>query len=135
MNRAGALDRLAGARTGHLATVTADGTPHIVVVTFAVVADSVVTAVDHKPKTTNWLKRVANIEHNGRASFLVDYYSEDWNSLWWVRVDGSASILTSGGHFDDALDALVARYDQYNARRPEGPVIAIGLDRVTGWQA
>ncbi|MGQ4517158.1 TIGR03668 family PPOX class F420-dependent oxidoreductase [Streptomyces sp. DW26H14] len=32
-----------------------------------------------------------------------------------------------------ALDLLAAKYPQYAARRPEGPVIVIDVGRVTGW--
>ncbi len=44
-----------------LATVGEDGRPHLVPVTFAVHRGSVYTAVDHKPKSTRDLRRLANI--------------------------------------------------------------------------
>src|SRR5262249_12517357 len=47
--------RFAAARVARLATVAADGRPHLVPVTFAVRGDVLVTAVDHKPKRTTRL--------------------------------------------------------------------------------
>jgi PPOX class probable F420-dependent enzyme len=104
-----------------------------VVVTFALVGENVVTAIDHKPKRTLDLQRLANIEANRMVSFLVDHYDPDWQGLWWVRVDGAASIHRSGEIWDRAVEALAAKYFQYAERPPEGPVIAISQDRVTGW--
>lgn len=133
MDRAEALVRLAQARTGHLGTVRPDGRPHVVVVTFAVVAGNVVTAIDHKPKRTERLQRLVNIEANRWVSLLVDNYDEDWGRLWWVRLDGPASIHEHGELWATAIDALVTKYPQYQERRPLGPVIAISQDRVTWW--
>lgn len=59
-----ALRRFAGARIARLATVTAEGLPHVVPVVFAVDGDIVYTAVDGKPKSTTRLRRLANIERN-----------------------------------------------------------------------
>jgi PPOX class probable F420-dependent enzyme len=135
MDRAEALFRLARARSGHLATVRPDGLPHVVVVTFAVVDGNVVTAVDHKPKRTERLQRLVNVEANGWASLLVDRYEEDWDRLWWVRLDGPASIHHQGQLWAAAVDALTAKYPQYRESPPRGPVIVISPDRVTGWES
>jgi len=133
VERTEALERLATARSGHLATVRPDGRPHVVVVTFAVVGDTVVTAIDHKPKTTERLQRLVNIEANPAASFLVDHYDDDWDRLWWVRVDGTATIHQKDERWVTATDALAARYPPYRDRPPEGPVIAISPEHVIGW--
>ena len=133
VERTEALARLATARSGHLATVRPDGRPHMVVVTFAVVGDTVVTAIDHKPKTTERLQRLVNIEANPAVSFLVDHYDDDWARLWWVRVDGTAIIHQEGETWVTATDALAAKYAPYRDRPPEGPVIAISSDHVISW--
>lgn len=135
MDRAEALIRLGQARSGHLATVRPDGRPHVVVVTFAVVDGKVVTAVDHKPKRTERLQRLVNVEANGWASLLVDRYEDDWDRLWWVRLDGPASIHRQGEMWSAAVDALAAKYPQYREQPPRGPVIVISPDRVTGWES
>lgn len=135
MDRAEALIRLGQAGSGHLATVRPDGRPHVVVVTFAVVDGKVVTAVDHKPKRTERLQRLVNVEANGWASLLVDRYEDDWDRLWWVRLDGPASIHRQGEMWSAAVDALAAKYPQYREQPPRGPVIVISPDRVTGWES
>lgn len=77
--------RFAQSPVARLATSTPDGTPHLVPVVFALGArrpaeatgaDVIYTAVDAKRKTTQRLRRLANLEHNPRASVLVDSYAD-----------------------------------------------------------
>jgi PPOX class probable F420-dependent enzyme len=126
---------LAEARVGRLATVRPDGRPHVVACCFALVGDRVWTAVDAKPKATTRLQRLANIRANPWASLLVDHYEEDWGALWWVRVDGPAAVVVADDEYDAALAALVGKYAQYAGAPPEGPVIALVAERVSGWAA
>jgi PPOX class probable F420-dependent enzyme len=121
--------RLARARIGRLATVTATGRPHIVPVCFVLAGGRIFTAVDAKPKVTEELARLENVRATGRASLLVDHYEEDWSELWWVRVDGIATVIES----EDAIDALAGKYEQYRTARPAGPVIAIAPERWRSW--
>jgi PPOX class probable F420-dependent enzyme len=124
-----AEERLAHARVGRLATVTAAGRPHVVPVCFVLEGGRIYTAVDAKPKTTQALRRLENVRASGRASLLVDHYEEDWSELWWVRVDGVAEVIDS----EAAIDALAAKYEQYRTARPAGPVIAIVPERWSSW--
>lgn len=128
-----ARKRLTSARVATLATIGHDGTPHVVPITFAVEGDLIFTAVDHKPKSTSKLQRLRNIAENPRVAVLANYYSDDWRELWWVRVDGRASVIATGEDIRHPIDALVERYDQYRVRRPDGPVILIRVNRWTGW--
>ncbi|MFF4617495.1 TIGR03668 family PPOX class F420-dependent oxidoreductase [Nonomuraea jabiensis] len=125
--------RFRGERVARLATASGDGTPHLVPVTFAVVADRVVTAVDHKPKTTTALRRMRNIRENPRVSLLADHYEDDWARLWWARADGLATVVEEGPERESALDALAAKYGQYREHRPAGPVILVDVTRWSGW--
>ena len=126
-----AEQRVAQARVGRLATVTADGHPHVVPVCFAFHEGRIYTAVDAKPKTTRTLARLENVRATGRAALLVDHYEEDWERLWWVRVDGAAAVVESA----PAIAAIAAKYDQYRAQRPDGPLIAITPERWRSWAA
>jgi PPOX class probable F420-dependent enzyme len=126
-----AEERLSAARVGRLATVTPIGRPHIVPVCFALHEGRLYTAVDAKPKATSALARLENVRATGRASLLVDHYEEDWTNLWWVRVDGVAEVVRS----DRGLDALAAKYEQYRAVPPEGPLIAITPEQWRSWVA
>jgi PPOX class probable F420-dependent enzyme len=124
-------ERFAAAPVARLGTAAPDGVPHLVAIVFAVVDDVVYTAVDGKPKSTQRLRRLANIESNPRVSVLVDHYDDDWQQLWWVRADGVAAI-----HYEDtaaAYTALRAKYPQYQSVPLDGPVIAIDVHRWSSW--
>ncbi|GAA1797168.1 TIGR03668 family PPOX class F420-dependent oxidoreductase [Actinomadura chokoriensis] len=118
-----------------LATVGEDGRPHLVPVTFAVHRGSVYTAVDHKPKSTRDLRRLANVRANPRVALLADHYEDDWSRLWWVRVDGRAQVVEEASRMAGPVRLLADRYAQYRDRPPEGPVMAITIDSWTGWSA
>ena len=105
-------------------------------IVFASDGDTLITAVDHKPKRTTALRRLANIAENPHVAVLADHYTDDWNHLWWVRADGFARLLIpETQEFIEALDKLVERYVQYQQRRPAGPVIKIEVHRWSGWSA
>jgi PPOX class probable F420-dependent enzyme len=123
------------ARVGRLATVRADGSPHLVVVTFALHGDTVVTSVDGKPKRSQNLQRVRNIEERPAASLLVDHYEEDWSELWWVRLDGEAHILRDEPRRTEALAPLAAKYAPYREVLPTGPVIVLTVRSTASWSA
>jgi PPOX class probable F420-dependent enzyme len=116
-----------------LATVSEDGKPHIVPMVFALDGDTLYFAVDAKPKTTTNLQRLKNIAANPSVAVLADHYEDDWNRLWWVRVDGTARVVTDSEQVRRAIDLLANRYAQYRENRPDGPVVAIHIDRLTGW--
>ena len=135
MTEARYLDRLSAARSARLATANADGTPHLVPIVFAYDDGHIYSAIDQKPKSTVNLKRLRNIRENPHVSVLVDHYSDDWDQLWWVRADGTARVLEAGASHERAIDLLVEKYDQYQDRRPKGPVVDVEVDRVLGWAA
>jgi PPOX class probable F420-dependent enzyme len=137
VNSADACARFATARVARLATVGGDGRPHVVPVVFAVEADTVYSAVDDaKPKATLRLRRLANIAANPAVALLADHYEDDWTALWWVRADGTARVLEPGEpEAARACRLLGARYDQYRDAPPPGRVIAVDVERWTGWSA
>ena len=134
MNTPDARERLSAARVARLATVGADGRPHVVPITFAVISpDTIAFAVDHKPKRTIALRRLANIAANPQVAVLADHYDDDWSARWWVRADGVATIHDATRPEWSA--ALAARYPQYADRPPSGPAVAIEVTRWSGWSA
>jgi PPOX class probable F420-dependent enzyme len=124
---------ISAARVARLATTGVDGTAHVVPITFALEGETLYFAVDSKPKRTTDLKRLRNIAANPGVSVLFDHYEEDWSKLWWVRVDGAARVLDDGPEADRAIDILVDRYEQYRLARPGGPVVAVAIERMSGW--
>lgn len=127
--------RLAMSPVARLATVRADGDPHVVPVCFAVDDDRIVSVVDHKPKSTNLLRRLDNVRAHPAVSLLVDHYDDDWTRLWWVRVDGTATVRDVGTEHESAIDLLAAKYAQYRDVRPVGSVLEITALRWQGWSA
>ena len=125
--------RVGEARSGELSTVTADGRPHAVPCCFVLDGDVVYSAVDAKPKSTLALRRLRNLAAQPAACLLVDRYDDDWSNLWWIRVDGTARVLADGDERDHALDLLAAKYPQYQATRPPGPVIAMDIVSWRSW--
>jgi PPOX class probable F420-dependent enzyme len=133
LNEQDARTRFASSPVARLATVGADGAPHLVPITFAVEGELIFTAVDFKPKSTARLQRLQNIGREPRVSLLADRYSDEWGELWWVRVDGRASLLADADAVRHPIDVLAARYAPYRERRPDGPVIVIRAERWAGW--
>lgn len=125
-----ARERFASARVARLATVAADGTPRVVPIVFAVADGVLITAVDHKPKSTTRLRRLDDIAADPRVSVLVDEYVDDWDQLWWARVDGVARV-----HESYDVEPLIAKYADYREQSPQGPVIAVEVTRWSGWSA
>jgi PPOX class probable F420-dependent enzyme len=133
-----ARERFAAARVARLATASADARPHLVPMVFAVVGETIYSAVDHKPKRTTALRRLENVIVNPAVALLVDAYDEDWSQLWWVRAEGRGRVLDRNAagaaqEVDVAVRALVARYAPYVERPPAGPVLAVDVERWAGW--
>jgi PPOX class probable F420-dependent enzyme len=127
--------RFATEPVARLGTADARGRPHVVVVTFAVQGDMIYTAVDQKPKSGTNLKRLRNVAENPRVTLLADHYSDDWDALWWVRADGRAEILADRRQMAEPLRLLADRYRQYRQAPPAGPVLAVTVERWSGWAA
>src|SRR5262245_20725295 len=135
MDEVEARRRFAEASVARLATVRADGRPHLVPVCFAVEADTIVSVVDGKPKRSVALRRLDNVRAQPAVSLLVDHYTHEWDRLWWVRVDGRAAVVESGEVHARAIDRLAAKYAQYRERRPDGAVLVISALAWSGWSA
>jgi PPOX class probable F420-dependent enzyme len=128
--------RFAAARVARLATADALGRPHVVPMVFALAGDRVFSAVDHKPKRSAALRRLANVAANPQVSLLADHYDDDWSALWWVRADGTGRIVDGGTPAAEAaIDLLSERYEPYRSRRPAGPVLEVEVVRWSGWSA
>jgi PPOX class probable F420-dependent enzyme len=130
-----ARERLADARVARLATVDRSSRPHLIPICFALAGETIYSAVDHKPKRTTELHRLKNVAHNPRVAVLADHYEDDdWGALWWVRADGLGRVLDrSSSEARDAVELLRGRYAPYRETPPAGPVLAIDVQRWSGW--
>lgn len=133
MTEAEAFERLRTARVATLATIGPRGAPHLVPCVFAVVDSTIITSVDQKPKRSRALARLTNIAADPRVGLLAQDYAEQWDLLWWVRIDGTATVTAQP---DDILaHALIAKYPPYRDSPPEGPWIVISVGEIRHWAA
>jgi PPOX class probable F420-dependent enzyme len=135
--RAWAIAALSAARIGRLGTVGPTGAVRLVPICFATDGRRIVSAVDHKPKSTPSLARLGDIERTGRATLLVDHYDDDdWSALWWVRVEGAASVHSpTDPQSASAVAALIEKYAQYRETPPAGSTYSIEIESLTWWRA
>ena len=122
-------------RVARLATVDPDGRLHLVPIVFALVGETLYTAVDEKPKRSRMLRRIENARERPDVTVLVDHYEDDWTQLWWARLRGRARVLDHGEEAERALAALTAKYEQYRETPPGPPVLAVDVDDWRGWAA
>ena len=131
-----ARERFGQCHVARLASVTPGGGTHLVPVVFALVGDTVWLVIDTKRKSGRRLQRLRNIEAHPLVSLVVDHYEEDWSRLWWVRADGVATTVPvdseDGGR---AVALLTAKYPQYAAEPPPGPLIRFDVERWSSWSA
>lgn len=127
-------DLIAESQVARLGTISAAGAPHLVPVCFAFVDGRFAIAIDEKPKRSGELARVRNIRRDRRVTLLIDRYSDDWEQLAWVRIDGGARVGEQGSDWPEALASLRQKYRQYRAMDLERrPLIEITPTRVASW--
>ena len=129
---------LRDARVARLATVDDRGNPYIVPVCFVYEAGRIYTALDRKPKSVSptRLRRVKNILANPGVALLVDHYTEDWDTLSYMLVRGTASVVEEEEERALAVAALRAKYSQYaEMLNDEATVIVLKPGSVSSWAA
>jgi PPOX class probable F420-dependent enzyme len=126
-------------RVARLASMDADGHPHIVPICYVFDGSHFYTPLDEKPKRVNDhdLRRVRNIAQHPEVALLFDRYEEDWSRLGYVLIRGGARLMTPQElDHHRALILLRERYPQYLSMALEGrPVIVITPKRISSWGA
>jgi PPOX class probable F420-dependent enzyme len=118
------------ARVARIATVDADGRPHVVPVSPVLHGDVVLFATDEESA------KVRNLRRNPHVAMMFDEYSEDWkNALRGVMVRGTARVLDHGPEWDAARDMLYRKYEQYEEVSPIEPgrsvIVEIQIESIT----
>jgi PPOX class probable F420-dependent enzyme len=126
-----AAELLSSARVARLALLDERDHPRVLPVVFAVWEGTVWSAIDQKPKRSAEPARVRRLRRRPEAALLVDRYDEDWSRLAWVELRGRVSIEPLG----PALEALAARYPQYRAEPPPGPLLRLAVTSAVWWNA
>lgn len=113
-----------------------EGNPRVLPVTYVVVDQTIVTAIDHKRKSVppERLARIRWLKARPRAALTVDHYDDDWSRLQWVQALGVVTIMDAADA-PEAIAALTARYPAYRERPPSGPVLSLAPDRILWWRA
>lgn len=124
---------LDSARVARLGLLDDEARPRVLPVTFALAHGMLWTAVDSKPKRGE-PARIRFLRERPHAALTVDRYSDDWSRLAWVQVLGEVQVLAVA-QAGDGLEALTAKYEQYRAAPPPGPVLRLVPERVVCWRA
>ncbi|MGZ6651047.1 MAG: pyridoxamine 5'-phosphate oxidase family protein [Solirubrobacteraceae bacterium] len=131
-----ACSLLASSRVGRLGLLDDDGAPRVLPVTYAITGESLVTAVDQKPKRRSGqeLARVRWLRARPTAALTVDHYDDDWSALAWVQALGTVRVLDAAGA-PEAMAALAERYEPYRSDPPAGPLLVLEPERLLWWHA
>ena len=125
-------------RVARLATADAGGAPHVVPICYVYDGECIYSALDLKPKRVphHRLKRVRNVLANPRAALVIDDYSEDWERLAYVIVQGRAEVVHDEEESRRAEGLLRDKYPQYGELLEEGcTVLRVVPDRIASWGA
>ena len=113
------LDYLNGQRLGRIATVGADGQPHVVPTSFRYNPDH--DAIEVGGLRMSQTKKVRDVRRTGRASIVVDDVLPPWSPRM-LEIRGTAEVLPSGGK------ALSDNFEDTIVRITPTRVIAFGID-------
>jgi PPOX class probable F420-dependent enzyme len=83
------------ARVARLATVDSECKPHLIPVVFVFDNYNYFIPIDEKTKRSRpeKLKRAKNIQQNSNVTLLIDDYNENWRKLYFIMIQGKASII------------------------------------------
>lgn len=125
-----------------LAIARAGDAPLVLPVVFAAAAGALWSPIDGKPKSGAPLARLAALRAAPTVSLLLDHYDAEWRRLWWLRVEGEASVETARAGTLAPLASVEAalrrKYPQY-ARTPlfagDPTLLRLVAARITSWCA
>ena|ERR1700742_1231705 len=113
------LGYLAEQRLGRIATVGADGQPHVVPTSFSYNAEH--DAIDVGGLRMGQTKKVRDVQRTGRAAIVVDDVLPGWQPRM-IEIRGTAEVFTGGGK------ALGEQMDDTFVRIHPTRIISYGID-------
>jgi PPOX class probable F420-dependent enzyme len=133
---------ICGARVARLATVDSENCkPYLVPVVFIYDGNNFYVPIDEKAKRSKPenLKRVKNIQTNPNVALLIDEYNEDWKKIWFIMIQGNASLINNIESKQNRLVQRVHRllyekYPQYQTTGVGKFCIMIRPQKVINWK-
>jgi pyridoxamine 5'-phosphate oxidase family protein len=113
------LEYLAGQRLGRIATVGADGQPHVVPTSFRYNAEH--DAIDVGGMRMSQTKKLRDVQRTGKASIVVDDVLPPWQPRM-IEVRGSAEVIPAGGK------VLNERFEDTIVRIRPTRIVSFGID-------
>jgi pyridoxamine 5'-phosphate oxidase family protein len=101
------IEYLASQRLGRIATVGADGQPHVVPTSFRYDPDH--DAIDVGGMRMSQTKKLRDVQRTGRASIVVDDVLPPWQPRM-IEIRGAAEVSPQGGKaFGDGFEDTIVR--------------------------
>jgi len=117
-----AADLVARERVCRVATVSAEGQPHLVPVCHVLAGGRIyIGSGDDATK-------VRNVKANPHVTVTVDLYSDHWAALKGVMVQGRARLIEHGPAFQRARRKLYEKYPQYSKEAAISPSDSVVLE-------
>ncbi|MEX0832325.1 MAG: pyridoxamine 5'-phosphate oxidase family protein [Actinomycetota bacterium] len=122
-------DFISVARVGRLATVGSAGMPHVVPICHILDEGLIVFAT---PVTS---VKARNMAAEPQVSLVFDDYTEFWEDLAQVVVQGRAGMITAGPEFRRYRDLIYAKFPQYptaadGISEEEDAMVMVSVERV-----
>jgi coenzyme F420-0:L-glutamate ligase/coenzyme F420-1:gamma-L-glutamate ligase len=126
------LEKVARAPVARLATCGLDRRPHCVPVCFVLSSERLFIPLDEKPKLVEprRLRRVRNLLENPQVAVTIDHYEDDWDKLWFIQVEGLATLALLEAAERELLEE---KYVQYRSMRLQH-VISVEPRHAISWQ-
>ena len=118
-------------RVCRVATAGASGVPHLVPVCHVLAGGKVYFA------SGDDARKVKNVRENPRVTLTVDLYSDHWEMLRGVMIQGRARLVEQGPRFRRVRDLLYRKYPQYPRMEAISPsdsvIVEVTPTRVFSW--
>ena len=113
------LEYLADQRLGRIATVGAQGQPHVVPTSFRYNAEH--DAIDVGGLRMSQTKKLRDVQRTGRASIVIDDVLPPWQPRM-IEIRGAAAVVAEGGK------ALNERFEDTIVRIQPARIISFGIE-------
>jgi nitroimidazol reductase NimA-like FMN-containing flavoprotein (pyridoxamine 5'-phosphate oxidase superfamily) len=118
-------------RACRVATTSASGVPHLVPVCHVLAGGKLYFA------SGDDARKVKNLRENPRVTVTVDVYSDHWDLLKGVMIQGRAKLIEGGPRFRRVRDLLYRKYPQYPREAAISPSDSVAIEvtptRVFSW--